>query len=74
MVTLCAAGLYERAQALAGGNAALLAHVDAQHTAALLAASDADGLAARGNAAAAVELYAAQGDWERAHKLVRMCG
>jgi hypothetical protein len=44
--------------------------VDERHTAALVAANDADELAARGNVAAAVEMYAAQGNWERAHELV----
>jgi hypothetical protein len=65
------AGLFDRARALAGGDARLARLVEGEHTRALVAGGDAGELAARGNAAAAVEIYAAQGQWERAHELVR---
>ncbi|KIZ07625.1 Intraflagellar transport protein [Monoraphidium neglectum] len=66
--------LFDRARALAAGNPQLLRLVDERHTAALVAANDADELAARGNVAAAVEMYAAQGNWERAHELAAQDG
>jgi hypothetical protein len=69
--TLCAGGMFDRARLLAGSNPQLLQHIEQQHTAHLVDNNDAEELAARGNAAAAVEMYAAQGNWKRAHELVR---
>lgn len=68
--TLCAGGMFDRARLLAGSNPQLLSHIEQQHTQHLVANNDAEELAARGNAAAAVEMYAAQGNWQRAHELV----
>lgn len=65
-----AGGLFDRARGLAAGNPQLLRLVDDEHTRALVASDDADELAARGNTAAAVEMFAARGNWERAHELV----
>jgi hypothetical protein len=69
--TLCAGGLFDRARQLAGNSTQLLALIDEQHTQHLVASNDAEELANRGNAAAAVEMFAAQGNWKRAHELVR---
>lgn len=69
--TLCAGGLFDRARQLAGGNPQLLQLIDDQHTQRLVASNDAEELASMGNAAAAAELFAAQGNWPRAHQLVR---
>lgn len=55
---------------LAGSNPQLLQYIEQQHTEHLVANNDAEELAARGNAGAAVEMYAAQGNWQRAHELV----
>jgi hypothetical protein len=63
--------MFDRARLLAGSNPQLLQHIEQQHTAHLVENNDAEELAARGNAAAAVEMYAAQGNWKRAHELVR---
>jgi hypothetical protein len=64
--------MFDRARLLAGSNPQLLHHIEQQHTAHLVENNDAEELAARGNAAAAVEMYAAQGNWKRAHELVRI--
>lgn len=69
--TLCAGGLFDRARQLAGNSAQLLQLIEEQHTQHLVANNDAEELASRGNAAAAVEMFAAQGTWKRAHELVR---
>jgi hypothetical protein len=69
--TLCAGGLFDRARQLAGSSAQLLQLIEASHTQHLVANNDAEELASRGNAAAAVEMFAAQGNWKRAHELVR---
>jgi hypothetical protein len=69
--TLCTGGMFDRARLLAGSNPQLLQHIEQQHTQHLVENNDAEELAARGNAAAAVEMYAAQGNWKRAHELVR---
>jgi hypothetical protein len=63
--------MFDRARLLAGSNPQLLQHIEQQHTQHLVENNDAEELAARGNAAAAVEMYAAQGNWKRAHELVR---
>lgn len=68
--TLCAGGLFERARQLAGNSAQLLQLIEQQHTQHLVANNDAEELASRGNAHAAVEMFAAQGNWKRAHELV----
>jgi len=65
--------LFDRARALAAGNPNLTRLAEEAHTRALVASSDADELAARGNAAAAVEILVNQGNWERAHTLVSDC-
>jgi hypothetical protein len=65
-----AGGLFDRAAELAAGSPQLARLVEEAHTGALVAANDADALAARGNAAAAVEMFVARGNWERAHELV----
>lgn len=69
--TLCTGGMFDRARLLAGINPQLLQHIEQQHTQHLVENNDAEQLAARGNAAAAVDMYAAQGNWKRAHELVR---
>ncbi|GBF87714.1 intraflagellar transport protein [Raphidocelis subcapitata] len=69
-----AGGLFDRARGLAAGNAALLKTVEDAHTRALVAANDADALAARGNVGAAVEMFAAQGNWARAHEMAAQSG
>jgi len=68
--TLCASGLFDEARQLAGSNSQLLQHVEERRTQHLVASNNADELAARGNAAAALEMYSAQGNWERTHQLV----
>jgi DNA polymerase/3'-5' exonuclease PolX len=68
--TLCAAGLFERARQLAGNSAQLLQLIEGQHMQHLVASNNAEELASRGNTAAAVEMFAAQGNWKRAHELV----
>lgn len=70
--TLCAGGLFDRARQLAGNSAQLLQLIEDSHTQHLVANNDAEELASRGNAAAAVEMFAAQGNWKRAHELVRI--
>lgn len=62
--------MYDRARVLAGNNPQLLQYIEQQQTDHLVANNDAEELAARGNAGAAVEMYAAQGNWDRAHELV----
>ncbi|KAF8062969.1 IFT172 [Scenedesmus sp. PABB004] len=74
IATLCGGGLFDCARAAAGGNPQLLAAVEEAQTASLVAANDAEQLAARGNAGAAVEMFAAQGNWARAHKLAAQAG
>jgi hypothetical protein len=68
--TLCAGGLFDRARQLAGNSTQLLQLIEEQHTQHLVASNDAEELASRGNAPAAVEMFAAQGNWKRAHELV----
>jgi hypothetical protein len=62
--------LFDRARQLAGNSAQLLQLIEEQHTQHLVANNDAEELASRGNAPAAVEMFAAQGNWKRAHELV----
>jgi hypothetical protein len=66
--------MFDQARALAAGNPALLAAVEGAQTSHQVDNQDAEGLAARGNAGQAVELYASQGNWDRAHALVRGAG
>ena len=68
----CSGGLYDRARAAAAGNAGLLRVIEEAQTQHLVTNNDAEALAARGNANQALELYAAQGNWDKAHALVRM--
>ncbi|WIA40104.1 hypothetical protein OEZ86_013511 [Tetradesmus obliquus] len=72
--TLCTGGMFDRARLLAGSNPQLLQHIEQQHTQHLVENNDAEQLAARGNAAAAVDMYAAQGNWKRAHELAAHAG
>eukprot|EP00878_Enallax_costatus_P044551 GHUV01053219.1.p1 GENE.GHUV01053219.1~~GHUV01053219.1.p1 ORF type:complete len:206 (+),score=75.58 GHUV01053219.1:877-1494(+) len=72
--TLCAGNMYDQARLLAGSNPQLLQYIEQQHTDHLVANNDAEELAARGNAGAAVEMYAAQGNWDRAHELAAQAG
>jgi len=70
--TLCAGGLFDRARQLAGNSAQLQQLIEEQHTQHLMANNNAEELASRGNAAAAVEMFAVQGNWKRAHELVSL--
>jgi hypothetical protein len=72
--TLCAGGLFDRARQLAGSSPQLLQLVDAQHTQHLVANNNAEELVRRGHAEAAVDTFAAQGNWMRAHELVGTAG
>lgn len=57
--------MFDRARALAGNNPQLVCFIEEQHTRYLVANNNADELAARGNAGQAIEMYAAQGNWDK---------
>jgi hypothetical protein len=62
--------MYDRARVAAANNVGLLRVIEEAQTQQLVSSNDAEALAARGNASQALELYAAQGNWDKAHALV----
>ncbi|CAD7702008.1 unnamed protein product [Ostreobium quekettii] len=70
----CLGGNFEKARAVAGGNAGLRAFVEERYNQHLVSNRNADALASRGQAAQALEMYAQQGEWDKVYALAEAQG